>query len=111
LFKNAGMTWRRDPHRVNVYDFRSLAKGIAIPYGIYDPRYNRGYVSVGTSADTVEFAVDAIVWWWQADGRILYPPRPPNSGFWRMAVAAMAIDRACGNMLYSIGWSIRWAYA
>jgi hypothetical protein len=73
LFKNAGTTWRRDPHRVNVYDFRSLAEGIAIPYGIYDPRYNEGFVSVGTSADTAEFAVDAIVWWWQTYGRKHYP--------------------------------------
>jgi hypothetical protein len=73
LFKNAGLTWCRDPHRVNVYDFRSQAKGIAIPYGIYDPRYNRGHISVGVSADTAEFAVDAIVGWWQTDGRRLYP--------------------------------------
>jgi hypothetical protein len=73
LFKNAGTTWCRDPHRVNVYDFRSLADGIAIPYGIYDPRYNEGFVHVGTSSDTAEFAVDAIVWWWQTYGQVHYP--------------------------------------
>ena len=33
-FKNSGVIWCRDPHRVNVHDFRSLAEGIAIPYGI-----------------------------------------------------------------------------
>jgi hypothetical protein len=73
LFKNAGTLWCRDPHRVNVYDFRSLADGIAIPYGIYDPRYNAGFVYVGTSSDTAEFAVDAIVWWWQTYGQVHYP--------------------------------------
>ncbi len=54
LFKNAGTKWCRDPHRVNVYDFRSLAEGIAIPYGIYDSHHNAGSVYVGTSADTAE---------------------------------------------------------
>ena len=76
LFKNPGTTWRRDPHRVNVYDFRSLAEGIAIPYGIYDPVRNAGYVFVGTSSDTPEFAVDAIAWWWRADGQADYPGAP-----------------------------------
>jgi hypothetical protein len=76
LFKNPGEVWCRDPHRVNVYDFRSLAKGIAIPYGIYDPVLNAGYVIVGTSADTPEFAVDAIAWWWQTLGQAHYPGAP-----------------------------------
>ena len=73
LFKNPGEIWCRDPHRVNIYDFRSLAEGIAIPYGIYDPVRNAGYVAVGTSADTAKFAVDAIVWWWRAFGQVDYP--------------------------------------
>ncbi len=76
LFKNAGVTWCRDPHRVNVHDFRSLAEGIAIPYGIYDPPRNAGYVFVGTSADTAQFAVDAIGWWWHDFGSVDYPTAP-----------------------------------
>lgn len=67
-FKNGGAVWCRDPHLVNVYDFRSLADGIAIPYGIYDPTRHAGFVFVGTSADTGEFAVDAISWWWHTYG-------------------------------------------
>jgi hypothetical protein len=70
LFRNPGAAWCRDPHRVNVYDFRSLAKGVAIPYGLYDPARNAGYVYVGTSTDTAQFAVDAIVWWWQSYGQL-----------------------------------------
>jgi hypothetical protein len=76
LFKNPGQVWCRDPHRVNVYDFRSLAEGIAIPYGLYDPQLNTGYVFVGTSADTPEFAVDAIAWWWRSFGQLQYPDAP-----------------------------------
>jgi len=75
-FKNAGAIWCRDPHRVNVYDFRSLAEGIAIPYGIYDPQRNAGFVSVGICADTAAFAVDAIDWWWQVAGQVDYPAAP-----------------------------------
>ncbi len=76
LFKNPGAIWCRDPHRVNIYDFRSLAEGIGIPYGLYDAAQNAGYVCVGTSADTPAFAVDSIVWWWQTFGRVQYPTAP-----------------------------------
>jgi hypothetical protein len=76
LFRNPGAAWCRAPHHVNVYDFRSLAKGIAIPYGLYDPVRNAGYVYVGTSTDTAQFAVDAIVWWWQSYGQRDYAGTP-----------------------------------
>lgn len=72
-FKNAGASWCLQAPQVNVHDFRSEAKGIASPYGIYDLARNDGYVCVGQSADTAEFAVDAIVQWWQDQGQILYP--------------------------------------
>ncbi len=41
-FKNAGRTWVKSgkPRKVNAYDFRSMAIGIAIPYGIYDVAEN-----------------------------------------------------------------------
>ena len=76
LFKQARAIWCRDPHRVNVYDFRSQAKGIAIPYGIYDATRNAGFVYVGTTCDTSEFAVAAIRWWWQTYGCRDYPGVP-----------------------------------
>jgi Rhodopirellula transposase DDE domain len=41
-FKNAGAKWDRVPTPVNDHDFRSLAEGIAVLYGIYDPHANRG---------------------------------------------------------------------
>jgi hypothetical protein len=72
-FKNAGQLWSREALPVNDHDFRSQAKGIAIPRGLYDLQANRGSVLLGTSHDTAEFAVDAIVEWWRGQGRRAYP--------------------------------------
>jgi hypothetical protein len=72
-FKNPGRAWGQEAERVNAHDFRSDALGLAAPYGIYDLRHNLGYVYVGTSADTAELAVDAIVWWWQSKDRPQFP--------------------------------------
>jgi len=58
---------------VNDHDFRSDAKGMAIPYGVYDPQRNHGFVAVGTSRETPAFAVDAICLWWQCCGQKHYP--------------------------------------
>jgi hypothetical protein len=44
-----------------------------VPYGIYDVSRNCGTVCVGKSADTPEFAVDAIEHWWLTDGKSAYP--------------------------------------
>jgi len=33
-FKNPGQAWGREPRVVNDHDYRSLATGVAIPYGI-----------------------------------------------------------------------------
>lgn len=63
-FKNAGRAWRQVPCDVNTYDFLNLALGKAIPYGIYDIGRNCGFVSVGISHDTSEFAVAALRTWW-----------------------------------------------
>lgn len=54
------------------HDFPSYASGVVIPYGIYDLKRNFGYLSVGTSKDTSEFACDSIAWWWTAFGWLLY---------------------------------------
>jgi hypothetical protein len=68
-FKNAGQTWCRQAEIVNVHDFREDADGRAVPYGLYDLVHNEGYVVVGTSADTSEFAVDVICMWWEDEER------------------------------------------
>ena len=71
-FKNAGRIWCHEAPPVNDHDFRSQAAGLAIPRGLYDLQANRGSVLVGTSHDTPEFAVDAIVEWWRGEGRRRY---------------------------------------
>jgi hypothetical protein len=73
LFKNQGRVWCRHATKVKDHDFRSQALGIASPYGIYDVGLNMGVVVVGKSADTPEFAVNAIATWWQRHGRHQYP--------------------------------------
>lgn len=71
-FKNAGRIWSREALPVNDHDFRSQAKGMAIPRGLYDLQANRGSVLIGTSHDTAQFAADAIVEWWRGEGRRRY---------------------------------------
>jgi len=72
-FKNPGQVWCRQAEEVNAHDFRDDALGRAVPYGVYEPRRDRGHVYVGLSADTAEFAVDAIARWWRDAGRRAYP--------------------------------------
>lgn len=51
----------------------SFAAGIIIPHGIYDIVQNIGYIHIGTSHDTGEFACDSIRHWWYNFGRFDYP--------------------------------------
>jgi hypothetical protein len=43
------------------HDFNRFATGIIIPHGIYDLVKNKGYINLGTSKDTSEFACDLVV--------------------------------------------------
>ena len=54
------------------HDYPSLATGVAIPHGLYDLKNNVGYVQIGTSHDTTEFACDSVRYWWNTYGRVLY---------------------------------------
>ena len=72
-FKNPGAKWDRVPTPVNDHDFRSMATGIAVLYGIYDPHANRGSMFVGVSHETSAFAVTSICRWWGEEGRKRYP--------------------------------------
>lgn len=73
-FKNNGKKWQKKGKAeiVNVYDFENLAKGKAIPYGVYELFRNNGFVNVGISHDTSEFAVESIRQWWKNIGRRNY---------------------------------------
>jgi hypothetical protein len=71
-FKNPGAAWSKEPVAVHDHDFRSLGKGIAVPYGIYDVDANLGSVFIGTSYDTPAFAVDSLEKWWRYSGQHRY---------------------------------------
>jgi hypothetical protein len=45
----------------------------AVPYGIYDLANNEGWVSVGDTADTAEFAVESLRRWWHRVGAARFP--------------------------------------
>jgi len=55
------------------HDFTSLAEGVIIPHSIYDLKRNTGFITLGTSRDTSEFACDSIRTWWCHQGRYDYP--------------------------------------
>jgi hypothetical protein len=72
-FKNGGRRWRGRHKDVKDHDFPSKAVGRAIPYGIYDIRYNDGYVVVGKSHETGVFAAACVRRWWREVGQKRYP--------------------------------------
>ncbi len=72
-FENDGRTWCYEADLVNVHDFRQDALGRAVPYGIYNLNHNLGYVYVGCSADTPQFAVDVLALWWEREGQREFP--------------------------------------
>jgi len=71
---NKGKTYRKkgDPEKVKVYDFIDKELGKVAPYGIYDLSANEGFVNVGISHDTAEFAVNSIKSWWYEMGKMQY---------------------------------------
>jgi hypothetical protein len=69
LFKNPGRTWRKEPIDVLDHDFPSLAEGRAIPFGIYNELWRTGFVVIGTSNETADFAGAALSCWWENQGR------------------------------------------
>ena len=96
-FRNGGRAWCREAPKVNEHDFPSWAECRAVPFGIYDLKRNQGYVVVGTSNDTSEFAVTAIARWWEEQGRPFYQP-----------VTRLLILADCGgtNGCRSNGWKL-----
>jgi transposase len=73
-YKNAGQEWRPKgkPLDVSAYDFRDPDVPKAVPYGVYDRGLNTGWVNVGMSGDTAQFAVESIRQWWRHMGKPRY---------------------------------------
>ena len=56
-----------------MHDFEDKRLGKVVPYGVYDVTANSGFVSVGITSDTAEFAVASIRCWRERMGRQRYP--------------------------------------
>ena len=72
-FYRDGHLYTLEALQVYDHDFNSQADGVIIPHGIYDLQRNLGYVHLGTSKDTSEFACDCIRAWWCQYGCLAYP--------------------------------------
>jgi len=74
-FSNGGREYHPigEPPRVKTHDFIDKELGRAVPYGVYDLANDEGWVSVGDTADTASFAVEAIRRWWHTMGRPRFP--------------------------------------
>lgn len=72
-FYRAGHLYTRKELQACDHDFNTFADGIIIPHGIYDLLQNIGYIHIGTSKDTSQFACDCLRSWWVQFGRNLYP--------------------------------------
>ncbi len=72
-FYRDGELYTQERVHVNDHDFRSQADGVAIPHALYDTQRNIGYITIGTSRDTTEFACVCIEQWWLVYGQVEYP--------------------------------------
>ncbi len=74
-FKNGGAEYQpvKAPLKVLDHDFPLPELGKAAPYGVYEITKNEGFVNVGISSDTAQFAVNSIRMWWHQMGKDRYP--------------------------------------
>jgi len=73
--KNSGAEYskKKNPTKVLDHDFPIKELGKVASYGVYDISRNEGFVNLGISHDTAEFAVESILRWWQTLGKNTYP--------------------------------------
>ncbi len=77
-YATPGREWnpKNQPLQVRDHDFADRDLGDhskAIPHGIYDIANNQGWVTVGVTHDTGEFAVNSIRQWWSTIGPKRFP--------------------------------------
>jgi hypothetical protein len=72
-FFRSGTLFTRQTIRVFDHDFEEFAQGVVLPHGIFDLKQNLGYVHLGTSHETSEFACDCLRDWWERFGHAAYP--------------------------------------
>ena len=93
--KNNGQELSRPsrPVKMECHDLPDPRVGKVVPYGEYDIGKNKGWVSVGVSGDTAEFAVNTVRTWWYKTGAEMYPK-----------ATALLITADCGG---SNGYRVR----
>jgi len=74
-YSNVGREWcpKGKPIETNTHDFPNKELGKAIPYGVYDIGRNEGWVNVGVTRDTAQFAANSIRRWWTRMGSYRFP--------------------------------------
>lgn len=74
-FQNDGREYRHinDARHVLDHDFPIAELGKVAPYGIYSINDNTGFINLGTSHDTAEFAVQSVRSWWYSIGKHNFP--------------------------------------
>src|SRR4051812_7284859 len=119
-FFREGTLFTRETIRVLDHDFAEFARGVVLPHGIYDLKLNRGYIHLGTSHDTSEFACECLRDWWERFGR----GASPGAGSLRVRGAGggrtpadndngqAPLSRADGQgLVNALGWEVRRAHS
>lgn len=76
-FYRAGSTYGQQAQVSYDHDYNSFARGCLVPHGIYDLQRQEGYLHLGLSADTAEFATDCLKDWWHSHGQHHYAKENP----------------------------------
>lgn len=76
-FKNNGKEWSSKGSHTEVltHDFPDKQLGKVAPHGVYDITNNQGWVCIGISSDTAEFAAHSVKNWYEQMGKELYPQK------------------------------------
>ena len=74
-FKNNGSEYRPkgNPRHVLDHDFPLPELGKVAPYGVYVLNNNTGFINLGISHDTPEFAGESVHVWWNTIGKNTFP--------------------------------------
>jgi len=76
---------------VKVHDFEDKKLGKVAPYGVYDIGADAGWISLGVTCDTAEFAVASIRTWLERIGKARYPK-----------ASELTITAECGGSLQKL---------
>ena len=114
LFYRKGQLYVQETRQVWDHDFPSFGTGVVIPHGVYDLKLNSGYLHLGTSHDTSEFACDSIWQWWQDAGHLLYPRAKSLlllcDGGGSNSASRHLFKEALQNLAQRVGFEIRVAH-